>query len=289
MDRFQGFFSRSLSALVLVVGLLPLCAQATLVRIETVRGPLDIALTDSATPRTVANFLGYVRANAYDGTFFHRHAAGFVLQGGGYTFPPLVKVTAGAAVANEFSVNRPNVRGTIAMAKLGGLPNSATTEWFFNLVDNTVTLGATNNSGFTVFGTVTQPGLAVLDVIAALPVVDAGGTFNTLPTINPPTVGALTKANLVVVTAVRELPTTLANDSDRTFNFLEAAYPQFISPASAVSMTGGGYYFRYYAATNSYVGTKEGKIYYLVPAISADIQLLGDLATWLGAAVAQGY
>ena len=289
MDRFQGFFSRALSALVLVVGLLPLCAQATLVRIETVRGPLDIALTDSATPRTVANFLGYVRANAYDGTFFHRHAAGFVLQGGGYTFPPLVKVTAGAAVANEFSVNRPNVRGTIAMAKLGGLPNSATTEWFFNLVDNTVTLGATNNSGFTVFGTVTQPGLAVLDVIAALPVVDAGGAFNTLPTINPPTVGALTKANLVVVTAVRELPTTLANDSDRTFNFLEAAYPQFISPASAVSMTGGGYYFRYYPATNSYVGTKEGKIYYLVPAISADIQLLGDLATWLGAAVAQGY
>lgn len=289
MDRLHGFFSRSLGVLVLVVGLMPLCAQATLVRIQTVRGPLDIALTDSATPKTVANFLSYVRANAYDGSFFHRHAAGFVLQGGGYTFPPLVKITAGPAVVNEFSVNRPNVRGTIAMAKLGGNANSATTEWFFNLVDNTVTLGATNNSGFTVFGTVTQPGLAVLDVIAALPVVDAGGTFNTLPTINPPTSGPLTKANLVIVTSVRELPTTLANDSDRTFNYLEAAYSQFISPASAASMTGGGYYFRYYAATNSYVGTKEGKIYYLVPALSADIQLLGDLATWLGVAVSQGY
>ena len=54
MDRLHGFFSRSLGVLVLVIGLLPLCAQATLVRIQTVRGPLDIALTDSATPKTVA-------------------------------------------------------------------------------------------------------------------------------------------------------------------------------------------------------------------------------------------
>lgn len=284
----RALFKSAAKALCVAALAVPLWAQATLVRVQTVRGPVDIVLFDGATPLTVANFLGYVRASAYDNSFFHRHAAGFVLQGGGYTFPPLVKIPARAPVQNEFSSTRSNLRGTVAMAKLKDLPNSATTEWFVNLANNAANLD-TQNGGFTVFGRVTTPSMAVVDNITALPIVNAGSPFDNLPAINPPAVGSLTRDNLVVVSFARELPTTQASDSDRAFNYLEAQFPQFISPASPGSLTAAGYYFRYYAATNSYVGTKDGNIYYLVPAIDNDIHLLGPLADWLAVAISLGY
>ena len=284
----RALFKSAAKALCVAALAVPLWAQATLVRVQTVRGPVDIVLFDGATPLTVANFLGYVRASAYDNSFFHRHAAGFVLQGGGYTFPPLVKIPAGPPVQNEFSATRSNLRGTVAMAKLGGNPNSATTEWFVNLANNAANLD-TQNGGFTVFGRVTTPSMAVVDNITALPIVNAGSPFDNLPAINPPAVGSLTRDNLVVVSFARELQTAQASDSDRAFNYLEAQFPQFISPASPGSLTAAGYYFRYYAATNSYVGTKDGNIYYLVPAIDNDIHLLGPLADWLAVAISLGY
>lgn len=275
-------------ATLLAAALLPSWAQATVVRLFTVKGPIDIVLTDSATPRTVANFLTDVRSGAYDNSFFHRHAAGFVIQGGGYTFPPVTKIPANAAVPNEFNATRSNLRGTVAMAKLGGNPNSATTEWFINLANNAANLDS-QNGGFTVFGSVTTPSMAVVTRITALPIINAGAPFDTLPTINPPAVGALTRDNLVMLNAARELPTTAATESDRIFNYLEAAYPQYVSPASPASLTGQDYYFRYYAATDAYVGTMDGKVYYLVPAISNDIMLLGTVAEWLAIATAVGY
>ena len=96
--------------------------------------------------------------------------------------------------------------------------------------------------------------------------------------------------NTVRVLSTRVLPSSAnSSDSDRLFNYLEARYPQFIAPANAVSDNGLGYYFRYYPATNSYVGTKDGSVFYLVPAISNDITRLGSLAEWLAIAAAQGY
>jgi len=105
----------------------------------------DLELFDKAAPQTVANFLHYVETNKYDSTFFHRVIAGFVLQGGQTSSPD-------PAVQNEFDgVNRSNVLGTIAMAKVGNDPNSATSEFFFNLADNSANLDH-QNEGFTVFG-----------------------------------------------------------------------------------------------------------------------------------------
>ena len=72
-------------------------------------------------------------------------------------------------------------------------------------------------------------------------------------------------------------------------NYLEAAYPQYLSPAGGASGTADGYVYRHYSATNSYVGTRAGQVFYLVPAINNDINLLGSLAEWVAIAAAEGY
>ena len=143
---------------------------------------MDIALLDAAAPRTVGNFLAYVRSRAYDSSLFHRLVPGFALQGGGLTWnaqaqPALGLVPTLAPVVNEFSPLRSNLRGTVAMAKVPGDPDSATSQWFVNLADNAANLDA-QNGGFTVFGTVTAPGMAVVNVLGALPQLNATGCTN---------------------------------------------------------------------------------------------------------------
>ena len=274
---------------VLAMTLAPGLTLATLVRLDTAKGPIDINLYDAETPKTVANFLSYVRSGAYHSSFFHRLVGGFVLQGGGYTFgPPLATIVKQAAVQNEFSATRSNLRGTVAMAKVGSNPNSATSEWFVNLANNAANLD-NQNGGFTVFGKLTAQSMAVVDAITALQVVNAGSPFDTLPVYSLPATGPLVKENLVIVSAAIEIATTTATATERVLNYLEAAYPQFIQPASPPQLNGAGYDFRYYEKTKSYVGTKDGNLYYLVPAISPDVQLLGSLADWLAVAVAAGY
>lgn len=283
---------RFLLGVAAVAALATVPAQATMVRLHTVLGPVDIDLLDAEAPLTVANFLGYVRSGAYANSFIHRSMPGFVIQGGGYTWADAggyANIPAGAAVKNEFSSTRPNVRGTIAMAKVDKLPDSATTQWFFNLVDNSTTLGITNNGGFTVFGRVTAPGMAVVDRIAALQVVNGGGAFANLPVMLLPTTG-YRRENFVMIDKAAELPARESQtESDRVFNYIEALYPQYAAPASPSSATFDGYYYRYYAATNAYLGSKDGQLYYLVPALSPDIQPLGSMTEWLAAAQAAGY
>lgn len=77
--------------------------------------------------------------------------------------------------------------------------------------------------------------------------------------------------------------------SDRVFNYLEATYPQYVAPKGASSSISSGYYFRYYASTNSYVGSLNGNLYYLVPAINDQVNLLGSLSDWLAIAAAAGF
>lgn len=278
----------ALMNLLVLLALLPLTAQATMVRINTVLGAIDIQLLDDKAPLTVANFLNYVNSGAYSSGFVHRSAPGFVIQGGGYQWLDGASgpraVTTNPPVLNEFGADRSNVRGTVAMARLGGEVNSATSQWFVNLANNSALDSV--DGGFTVFGRVTVPGMAVADAIAAKPRRNAGSPFNELPLNTLPTGSVLARQNLILVPSVQVLPSS--TEADRIFNYVEAMYPQY-APAHVASVNLAGYYVRYYAATNAYIGVSNGQVYYLVPSLSPDILPLGSVADWLAIAAAAGY
>jgi cyclophilin family peptidyl-prolyl cis-trans isomerase len=163
--------------------------EVTFVRASANMGEFDIQLLDPWTPATASNFLGYVERGDYTGTFIHRSIPGFMVQVGGYRVQgnEVTDVVVRAPVTNEAHFS--NVRGTVAMAKLGGDPNSATSEWFVNLSDNNAANLDYQNGGFTVFGVVLGNGMAVVDSMAAVPVYDAspawGAVFSNLPLLNP--------------------------------------------------------------------------------------------------------
>ncbi len=200
-----------------LLALLCLCAAAaistasaasdlTVVRFHTTLGDIDVQLYTDYTPQTTANFLGYVDRGNYTGSIVHRSAPGFVIQGGGYYITSnnqYTSVPTQPAVVNEPHYS--NVRGTIAMAKLGTNPNSATSQWFFNLTDNSANLD-NQDGGFTVFGYVRDSASqAVVDAIAALQVINAGSPFDQLPVIDYKS-GALKTNNFVFVNSVLRQP-----------------------------------------------------------------------------------
>jgi peptidyl-prolyl cis-trans isomerase A (cyclophilin A) len=173
-----------LAALIAISSLLPRISNATVVEFQTVMGNFEVNFYDNATPATVANFLDYVNNGGYTSSVFHRSVSGFVVQGGGFIYNmafPLDAVTENGAVDNEPEFS--NVRGTIAMAKLANDPDSATSQWYFNLANNSANLDG-QNGGFTVFGQVVGNGMSVVDAIAALPVYDFGGATGELPLQN---------------------------------------------------------------------------------------------------------
>ena len=182
---------------------------ANTVFFTTSQGLIPVQLTPGTTPLTVANFLSYATAGKYDNSFVHRSVPGFIWQGGGYTYttssggtPTVNAITAGAPVQNEYAPAHPNVRGTIAMAKVGTDPNSATDQWFFNEADNSSNLD-NQNGGFTTFGDVVGNGLAVVDAIAAVPTYNQGSPFDQLPLVNYTAGAAIAASNLVTVNSVR--------------------------------------------------------------------------------------
>ena len=143
--------------------------------------------------------------DGYDDSFFHRLVPGFVLQGGGYVDNggTIAAIPTAAPVQNEYSAAHPNVEGTVAMAKVGSDPNSATDQFFFNLGDNSANLD-NQNGGFTVFGTVTAASWPVVESISGLPTVNAGssGPFSNLPYQGTIANDTITDSNLVLVTDV---------------------------------------------------------------------------------------
>lgn len=192
-------------------------AQATVVLFKTNMGNFEVNLYDQSTPATVTNFLSYVNSGAYNGTFIHRNEPGFVVQGGGFKFSgnnsaPFSAIAQQASVRNEPKWS--NVKATIAMAKVAGAPNSATSQWFINLADNSGG-GArldVQNGGFTVFGQVTGTGMEIVSAIAALPS-NISGTFNGVPLRNYTTADAtaqkpVTQDNLVLIESI----TVINND-----------------------------------------------------------------------------
>ena len=170
-------------------------------------GTVNLEMFPSKTPQTVANFLNYVRSGRYANSILHRSVSNFIVQGGGYTLPDLAKITADAPVINEFGIS--NTRGTVAMAKLGGDPNSATSEWFFNLGDNSANLD-NQNGGFTVFARVAGTGMSVVDAVAALPVFDKttdfGTAFSQFPLQNYDGTSTVQLANVVTLVKAGEVP-----------------------------------------------------------------------------------
>lgn len=178
--NFNNIFSIKMClALATSFLLLAQSASATTVRVITSLGDFSIELFDDVTPITVANFLNYVNSGRFNGTLIHRSVTDFVIQGGSFSFNAtdnqLDSVVTDGSIQNEFGIS--NTRGTVAMAKLGGDPNSATSGWFVNLSDNgggSANLD-TQNGGFTVFGRVIDDGMTVVDNIAALQKFTVGG------------------------------------------------------------------------------------------------------------------
>ena len=142
-------------------------AANPVVLIETSMGNIKVELFEDKAPTTVKNFLGYVDDKFYDGTIFHRVMPDFMIQGGGFE-PGMKEKKTKDPIKNESGNGLSNTAGTLAMARTND-PNSATSQFFINTVDNTFLDKAQSRdgAGYCVFGKVTE-GLDVLDKIKAV-------------------------------------------------------------------------------------------------------------------------
>lgn len=151
-------------ALVLLLLTASTClAQNMIVVLETSKGVIEMELYSDTAPTTVNNFLNYVDAGFYDDTVFHRVIRGFVVQGGGFT-PELDEKPTLESIRIENKTELLNLRGTVAMAR-GQDRNSATSQFFFNVVDNSKLDRSSGQHGYAVFGRVVS-GMDVVDTIA---------------------------------------------------------------------------------------------------------------------------
>jgi peptidyl-prolyl cis-trans isomerase A (cyclophilin A) len=134
---------------------------------KTSMGNITIELFADKAPVTVKNFLSYVDEKYYDSTVFHRVIKGFMIQGGGFALAsPIKQKTTKAPIKNESDNGIGNDRGTIAMARTQD-PNSATSQFFINVVDNKMLNKSARDAGYAVFGKVTE-GMDVVDKIRAV-------------------------------------------------------------------------------------------------------------------------
>jgi len=170
---------------------------------RTTQGDVTFELFPDKAPKSVANFLQYVRDGFYDGTVFHRVVNGYMVQGGLYS-RDLTQRRTRAAIPSEADNGLSNLRGTLAVAR-GGDPNSGTAQFFVNLVDNRRLDYVSNQSGltwgFAVFGKVVS-GMDVVDKIAALPTRAQGPFVGDVP--NP--IVIIDSANVVGEERARPAP-----------------------------------------------------------------------------------
>jgi len=156
---------------------------ASKVLIKTSLGDMTVELYPDKAPKSVENFLTYANAGFYDGTVFHRVIDNFMIQGGGFTRDLRQKPTR-PAITNEAKNGLSNLRGTLAMARTGD-PNSATAQFFINVVDNPrLDFTSEQNGatwGYAVFGKVTS-GLDIVDKIKAVPTGAQGPFKSDVPT-----------------------------------------------------------------------------------------------------------
>ena len=167
-------------AIALAIIAMPASAANPQVELDTSAGTIRLELFPNAAPKTVDNFLRYVKDGHYDGTQFHRVIKGFMIQGGGYDTKFWEKPTrAPIPIESELSVKAglSNTPGTVAMARTGN-PNSASAQFFINVADNKrldFRSADVQGYGYTVFGKVID-GMDVVNRIASSPTA-AGGQF----------------------------------------------------------------------------------------------------------------
>ena len=148
-------------------------ALAQTVKLDTSEGTVVLELDREKAPKSVDNFLAYVRAKHYDGLIFHRVIENFMIQTGGYK-PDLSEKPTRAPIPLESRNGLSNVRGTVAMARTNN-PNSATAQFFVNVADNLFLdqANARDGEGYAVFGKVVD-GMDVVDKIRATPTQPSG-------------------------------------------------------------------------------------------------------------------
>ena len=214
---------------------------------DTKYGGFLMELLPINAPKTVANFLSYVRDGAYENTVVHRSTSlandGLaVIQTGGFTADPsLSSIPTFLPITNEYGIS--NSPGTVAMAKVGGNPNSATDQWFINVSDNSATLNSNNNGGFAVFARVLGRAMSnVINPISMLQTYNIS-SYNSAFTETPlqgVTNGqpSLYLTNLVTLTRVATLPYfAFSSDAD--------AMPANINSATNLVVT-----FNHYPTNN---------------------------------------
>lgn len=169
---------RQFALIATALSLLAFGASAQEVTFDTSLGSFTIALDAAHAPKTVANFLRYVREKHYDGTVFYRVVPDFVVQAGSYSADGSARETH-VPIPLETSSGLKNLRGTVAMAR-GGEPATATAEFFINLSDNDsldpIAGTAPNTTGYAVFGKVVE-GMSVVDAIARVQLGGGKGPF----------------------------------------------------------------------------------------------------------------
>lgn len=162
-----------IAALLMVCSMYPASAetQNPEVALETTYGTIVVALNKQKAPKTVDNFLTYVKEGFYDNTIFHRVIKKFMIQGGGFT-PQMVKKDTHSSIQNEADNGLSNVIGTIAMARTND-PHSATAQFFINTKDNLFLDHRGKNPagwGYCVFGKVVDG----MDVVQKIENVNTG-------------------------------------------------------------------------------------------------------------------
>ncbi len=197
---FRPLAAACLTFLIYAIALAAPAAAGTIVRFDTTLGDFDVELYDDVVPATVANFLDYVLDGDYTNTLVHRTVPNFVIQGGGFrsnfagipTDPPI-----------PLQYVLPNERGTLAMARQTS-PNTATSQWFINTVDNSTGLGpgGWSSDGYAVFGRVLGDGMDVVDAIAAVPRYQFNSPFGELPLQNYTIGNQIVDANKILINSV---------------------------------------------------------------------------------------
>jgi peptidyl-prolyl cis-trans isomerase A (cyclophilin A)/peptidyl-prolyl cis-trans isomerase B (cyclophilin B) len=174
---FKPLFTRFLTVFFgLSFGTAVLAAEAPQVSLKTSMGEIVLELDQEKAPKSVANFLQYVKTGHYKGTVFHRVIDGFMIQGGGMD-AKLVQKKTSKPVQNEANNGLKNVPYSVAMARTAD-PHSATSQFFINVAENTpLDYPGRDGFGYTVFGKVVK-GQEVVDKIKGVVVDDVKGQQN---------------------------------------------------------------------------------------------------------------
>ena len=137
------------------------------VHMKTSMGDIYLELNNEKAPISTANFVQYAQDKAYDGTIFHRVIENFMIQGGGFE-PDMTQRKTREGIENEWKNGLKNEKYTIAMARLGGRANSATSQFFINVKDNLFLDTPRDGAGYAVFGKVVK-GFETVDAIKKVP------------------------------------------------------------------------------------------------------------------------